>query len=236
MISRSLRAGQPERGRGDRVERERALEVRPGRQRSGRGVPVGDDAVALDRRAAPAREREALADDEVGVGERGVRVAVAKRAIGGDQPGRPGGGQRVDDRLERLVVDLDQLERVLGDVAVARDDDRERLAGVAGGLVCGGAVGDRAVDAGRERRGTSRPRPRRSGRRRPPGARAPPRRRGARSARGRAGERRIAACAGVRDGVEVVDVAASSPQEDARPRAAGGAVRPRSAEAPWPRR
>jgi hypothetical protein len=39
-------------------------------------VPVGDDGVALDGRAAPAREAETLADDEVGGGECGVHVAV----------------------------------------------------------------------------------------------------------------------------------------------------------------
>ena len=43
-------------------------------------------------------------------------------------------GLGVEHRLERFVLDLDQLERVLGDVAVARDDDRERLAHVAGDL------------------------------------------------------------------------------------------------------
>ena len=37
------------------------------------------------------------------------------------------GGLRVGDRVERLVVRLDRLEAVLGRVAVARDDDRDRL-------------------------------------------------------------------------------------------------------------
>src|SRR5439155_3175193 len=57
----------------------------------------------------------------------------------------------VEHRLERVVVDLDQLERVLGEVAVAGDDDRERLAHVARGADGSGVVGDRRLDPGRKR-------------------------------------------------------------------------------------
>ena len=57
---------EPERGGGDAVQRERALEVRPRRQPAGGRVPVGDDGVALDRRAGEAREAEGLAQDELG--------------------------------------------------------------------------------------------------------------------------------------------------------------------------
>ena len=41
------------------------------------------------------------------------------------------GLDRIDERLEQLVVDLDQRERVLGEVARLGDGDRHRLAGVA---------------------------------------------------------------------------------------------------------
>ena len=34
----------------------------------------------------------------------------------------------VDDRLQRLVVDVDQLGRVLGEVAALGDDQRDRVA------------------------------------------------------------------------------------------------------------
>ena len=37
-------------------------------------------------------------------------------------------GERIDDDRQRLVVDLDQLERVLGDRPTRRDDRRDRLA------------------------------------------------------------------------------------------------------------
>ena len=157
MISRSFEPGQAERRRRDGVERERPLEVRPGGQRRRRLVPVADDAVALDRSAAPAREAEALPHDEVGPRERGVDVAVCERAVV-DARIRRRRGLDVEHRVERLVVDLDQLERVLGDVAVARDDDGERLAGVARHLVRRGAVRHAAVDT---RPGTGATSPRR---------------------------------------------------------------------------
>ncbi len=145
-----LRAGQAERGGRDAVEREGPLEVRPGGQRPGGGVPVGDHGVALDRRGAPARECEALPYDEVRAVEGGVRVAVREAAVGGDETRRLGGDEGVHDRVERLVVDLDELERVLGRVAIACDDDGQRLARVACDLARGGVVGDRALHPGGE--------------------------------------------------------------------------------------
>ena len=123
-----LRARQAERGGRDRVEGEGALEVRPGGERARGLVPVGDDAVALDRGAAPAREVEAAGDDEVG-GERRRRRDRRRRTSGRRQraPACPP-PRRVEHRGEGLVLDLDQLERVLGRVAIACDDDGERLA------------------------------------------------------------------------------------------------------------
>ena len=77
---------------------------------------------------------KALADDEVGAGERVVDVAVVERAVGDARIGLDR-GLGVEHRLERLVLDVDQLERVLGEVAVARDNDGDRLAHVARRLV-----------------------------------------------------------------------------------------------------
>jgi hypothetical protein len=127
------------------VKRERPLEVGPGGQRFRSLVPFGHDAVALDRRAAPTREVEALLDDKIGGRESSFRVAVAERPIRNDFP-----LVRVEHRVERLVVDLDEFERVLGEIAIAGDDDRDRLAGVPHRLVGGRVVGSRAVDADRE--------------------------------------------------------------------------------------
>ena len=45
--------------------------------------------------------------------------------------GVPSGGGEVDDRVGRLEVELDQLARVLGDVAALRDDHGDRVTDVA---------------------------------------------------------------------------------------------------------
>ena len=79
-------------------------------------------------------------------GEGALDVPVAERAIRDDLA-----GVRVGDGVERLQVELDQLERVLGDVAVTGDDDRERLAGVTRNFVGRGQVGRCVGDADGER-------------------------------------------------------------------------------------
>ena len=84
---------------------------------------------------------EPLLDDDVRLGERLVgRVGVAARPVHHDVAGRVlvqlrcavgDRGLDVDDDVERLAVDLDQIERVLGRVPVrAGDDDRDAGAGV----------------------------------------------------------------------------------------------------------
>jgi hypothetical protein len=111
-------------------------------------IPLRDDPVRLDRRGAELREPEPLADDDLGFRERTVGLAVHEPA-----GIREVGAQRlVQDRRavferalgihhggQRLVVDLHQLGRVLGEVAIARDDDRDRFAHEPR-LVGGGAV------------------------------------------------------------------------------------------------
>ncbi len=63
---------------------------------------------------------------------------------------------RIDDRGQRFVVDLDQIERVLRQIAICRDDDRNRLADVAHTVDCDRPTFDRRLHAGdkarRERR------------------------------------------------------------------------------------
>ena len=133
----------------------------------------------------------------IGPFERLVDVAVVERAVV-DRRRLEG----VENGIERLVVDGDELGRVLGDVPVARDDDGEGLADVPRGSDGGGVVRDRRLDAcGTASRGA----------RRPPGqhaAHAVERERGGRVDRHprvgelRADDRRMP---GVRDGLEVVD-------------------------------
>ena len=67
-------------------------------------------------------------------------------------------GLDAHDRRQELVVDPDPRQRVLGDVAVVRDDERDRLTGVVdlvpGQRVLGAAVGQRGVrDQQRQRLG-----------------------------------------------------------------------------------
>ena len=101
------------------MERERTLEVRPRGQRV--ALPVRDDAVALERIAAPAWEAEAILDDDVRGRERRIDIAVRKRPLG-DERVALGCRDGVDQRVERLPVDDDQLDCVLRDVAVTGDD------------------------------------------------------------------------------------------------------------------
>ena len=121
----------------------------------GRLVPVADDAEALERHAREPRDAERLAHDEIGPFERLVDVAVVERAVV-DRRRLEG----VENGIERLVVDGDELGRVLGDVPVARDDDGEGLADVPRGSGGRGVVGtgdSMPAGNGFERRTTSSP-------------------------------------------------------------------------------
>ena len=64
-----------------------------------------------------------------------------------------GGRHRVEHGLERVVVHLDELRRVLREVAVARDDDRDRLADVAHGVDRRRVLRDAGLDPGGKRAG-----------------------------------------------------------------------------------
>ena len=120
-------AAESEGGGRDAVQRERPLEVRPGGQPPGRLVPVADDAIALDGKTREARHPERRPDDEIGRREGVVDVPVVEAALVDRLRGRG-----IDDGLERLVVDGDELGRVLGEVPIPGDDHRKRLADVAG--------------------------------------------------------------------------------------------------------
>ena len=143
---------QPEQRCEHAAHEEGHLRGRPHGQRSLAGVPVGDHAPAFERRRVAAAEVEALAEDVRGAGERRIDVArlefdvrevVSAEVVVQHRRPRRERRFRIDDRRERLVVDLDQLGRVLGDVARARDDDRDRLADVAHAV-----DGQHAPDAG----------------------------------------------------------------------------------------
>jgi hypothetical protein len=95
---------------------------------------------ALEGHPGAALDRDPLADHNVGLGERGVRVAGGLDEVACDVAGHVGVDQRgalrggllhVDEDGQRVVVGQDQLDRVLRDVAVGRDDHRDGLADVA---------------------------------------------------------------------------------------------------------
>ena len=77
-------------------------------------------------------------DDQVGRGEARLDIALPDPALGDDVVGavdqrRAGflGLQRVVDAGNRLQLDLDQVRRLLGEIAGLRSDQRQRLAEVA---------------------------------------------------------------------------------------------------------
>ncbi len=76
----------------------------------------------------------------VGFGKGLVRFAIGKFTGGNDIAARRLMDHRriimrglflVDGRFQRLVIDIDQRQRVFGNIAVARDDDGDRLADIA---------------------------------------------------------------------------------------------------------
>ena len=104
------------------------------------GLYWASAAARLHRVGDQALVDDALLDDDVGRFERRVHVAAADRPLETDVVGHVGvelrlslGGRLlgVDDGRQRLVVDLDGFDRVAGDVAVGRDDDRHGVADVA---------------------------------------------------------------------------------------------------------
>ena len=86
------------------------------------GVPVLDERLGDDVR----RGREDGV--EVGVGRRFDPHGDVRAELGVHERGVLGGALGVDDGGQRLVVDLDQLGRVLGEVARLGHDERDRVA------------------------------------------------------------------------------------------------------------
>ena len=128
---------QPELRRQHGAHEERHLRRRPDRDRALGHVPICDHAAALERRGVGAPEVEALAEDVRGARERPVDVArleldvrevvVAQLVVQQLRPRREC-LLRVEHRRQRVILDVDQLGRVLGDGARRRDDGGDRLA------------------------------------------------------------------------------------------------------------
>ena len=119
----------------------RELVVREHRPLAGAAVVLDERAVALERRRVEAVEVELVdLDDVVGLGERRVDVPPLPHARVREvaaavlvEHGRPVGERlaRVDDDLERVVVDHHELGRVAGQLAGLGDDGDDGLAEIA---------------------------------------------------------------------------------------------------------
>ena len=134
------RVRHPELRRQHAAHEERHLRRRPDRERVVARVPVGDHAAPLERRRVRPAEVEALAEDVRGPGERSVHVAgleldvrevVVAEVLVQHRRVRCQCRLRIEHHRQRLVLDVDQLGRVLGEVAGGRDHGRDRLADVA---------------------------------------------------------------------------------------------------------
>ena len=104
-------------------------------------VEVGDHPARLERRRVAAGIDDVPRDDRVGLGERAVGgglvaglpqrarevVALALLVVPDQRRVRVERLARVDDRGQRLVLDVDQRERVAGRVLVDRDHERHLL-------------------------------------------------------------------------------------------------------------
>ena len=103
-------------------------------------VVLGDGAARLHRRRVRAREHHLLLDHDLGSGEHAVGrhpvaglpvedviVGAALDLVPDQRSVRVKRMADVDHRVERLVLDLDQFQRVAGAVAVLGDDERDLL-------------------------------------------------------------------------------------------------------------
>ena len=107
-------------------------------QRARAGTPMGDDAAPLHRQRAHPVHMEAPFNDDRGCGHAALRLAravhVAGQQVGGQRLGMQHGrvvGERaegVGHVRQRLVVDVDQLQRVLRDGTAGRGHAHHRLA------------------------------------------------------------------------------------------------------------
>ncbi len=152
--------GEPGDVRVDRAVRVRGLVAVVDVELASLRVEVGDDAAGLERRRVAARVDDVAADDRVGLGEcalgcglvaglpcRAGEVVALAGLVVADQ--RRVGVERlagVDDGRQRLVLDVDQGQRVVGRVRIGRDHEGDLLA-LEADLVAGehrlGVVGDR---------------------------------------------------------------------------------------------
>jgi hypothetical protein len=136
----NIAVAKPQSARGRRVPAEVA-EVGPDRHLVVDGIVAGDGGEPLQRGRAVPVQLEAVADHDVGLGKGGVDVPEVPHLIHDLVAAGSAGVQLrligvsgvlgVHDDGKRLVLDLDRVEGVLGDVAVLGRHDGHDLAGEA---------------------------------------------------------------------------------------------------------
>ena len=99
-------------------------------------VPARDEAARLERMRAAARQPHPRLHDHRGAGERGRRVAhllpplrhdIAPDLVVHDRRPRGDRPLDVDHRGQRLVLDANQVERIVRPIRIVRHHDRHRL-------------------------------------------------------------------------------------------------------------
>ncbi len=148
--------------RGKAVANEhRRLRGVPDRHLVGAGVPLRHHAAGLDRRGNAVLVAKAAFEDQIGLRGGAAIIALGLADMGGDVGAeivvnmRRCGVERlfdIDDRRQDVEIDLDIVERVLGDVAAFGDHDRQRLADVADLVLGQRHLGALIEDDSRDRR------------------------------------------------------------------------------------
>ena len=157
-----LRSGHAQRPRHHRMGAERTLKVGQHVVAAVARPVFGDDDVAFHRRERVARIFAGERDAGIGLLERALGVAVGKFAHR-DLVGLrlrvqhrrrfAAGGERIDHRLQRLIVDAHQVGRVLREIAGVRHDQGDRLADIAHALDRQRPLIDRRLERDQERIG-----------------------------------------------------------------------------------
>jgi len=161
---------EPEHGGEAVADEHRRLGGIPDRHLVGAAVPLRHHAAGLDRRGDAMLIPQAALDDAIGLRRGGGIIALGLPDMGRDVGAdvvvnqRRSRAQRffqIDHRRELFELDIDIVERVLGDVTAFRDHDHQRLADVpdlvSGERHLGARVENNAVDRGRRHQDRARP-------------------------------------------------------------------------------
>ncbi len=151
-----------QRARHHRMDAERALEIRGRVVAVVRGVVLGRDDEAFDRRKRIARIAHAHFDARIGFGKGARGIAIDEVPLGHDvrsrilvdeRRARGDGIRRIDHGWKPFVLDLEFLAGVLGAIAVLRQHDRHRLADETHALDRQGPLRDRRLHRDEKRIG-----------------------------------------------------------------------------------